>query len=1753
LDGEEDAVAEALKRGGLSFSAQNALVLAIERHRLDILHHFDGDFSEDLILTKEDRRVMLENRARSRAIHGVRDESGALTETDRGFYETEFFKLDEGGEESDALARIVKGWADQLKVSLERTLYQWAAKVLAEKGAVSLEGEPLTYYLAVVHDPENDEVVGLAMGRFEDGNWLRLEGLLSNPRYHDLLQSEEYWSGVESEALVSFVRAATALNPDVKVGFEASSGRSYRVGVENNFLPENEPFDEEDLTVSHEDAAQILQNQRANSIRELAYTLDTLVAGLGPKGMTEELLKQHEGLSKLNADFQKQVTSKTPAIKQDVGVYYRLRQAMTDFVVALSDHVRAHPGRHLDHDHLEETRLLLELTAPHPDPVTLGIRYADTLGVSLIVQLEDEPVVEAAARSLYGKNPKESEWVRLDSDGRLRTVEGRVVSLDRGSRVILVGHGTPGRIAGLSAQNIIDALMNNQVFEETQEIRRISLVACSTDDPSTSVVEGAPEAPFARELLKGLHAVGVRVGSISSRTTLVSVDGGGRKWTGIPDADGRVVWSQKNSANKRIVQWGEHGEIVTSEVPVEQGLVRVLVGNAERALGRKRSGVIRFVNGRQVTESGEAVSSGDLLTPHELMLVKSLLGPVPHGLVRFDGGRITSAPKEVGLSGASALPEGTGTPSAVVDAPAFVSGALLKEVHALLGEATQGVVSPEELRDRYIDLTPNQQKQMVSMLLEDFGKDYESPILGALLEEFKAEVASYYLEGELSSRARHTVEVLLEQRRLDRMAGIAQDAEVSAGDLHLDPRVADLALETASSRPPSRLHVSPSGDIHRVEHGDAQYTTDVYALNRFGEEKGNGIRLISSALYREVASTIDRWSDLALEVDLEGNAFSHVYRSFNEVVIQRGVTDVDDRELATYVAVTRDPDGEVAAMGVFSRTDGAIVKNFTVTDARLRISPRPSGNYWVGAGYENIIATLRTIDMHFPDLPRVAETVNARSLRIDLDLYYSERGEALISLEGEAGYATARSSLAQRKQAVLVKTHGELEVYLRGLRRPNPARLQELSNIKTVLDGLSRSLSESVDAQAAIRIEGRQDTVRFRMAALSQKVRLEQGDRFYWGAYGNNILYLDQAHRPTSDPMALAYADMVGRIEPGILPRELAHLPGRMEDYQALFDAFVSLKETPGPHSGIRKSSALAAKALKGVTEQLRRGTLPTDVADALSLNLIRLRQSQREFTDALVGNLGRKTLSQLESSQSQAVASRWEMALYGDTVERETLRKTGTGESFEAQGASEVEIASSRLVTFNMGVQLDAFGLPVLPDSSEALSVSDQARVTQRFGTEFSGRVRISSDRLALEPVGDLFDENPAWEDSTDSSWVSIEDRFRALSRLDAEAFDPTQEELSTRTDVEEVTTLQNRARSRRMVGVPERLPESLSENALPLLERPDKNPIPMREDVPENIVLPDTELSMNARLTALDQEMVRLREVQSAAVERVITDYSDDHFVQVVLDPASLVREGDRIGLAVVRRADLDENERIPQEAERIPLEVEVPGLGEDYLDLFEKLTQASLHNTETPSVAGAALLGSARDEEAVTYTPENGTRPAVEPPEDSLSLVRAKESLLGRHLVKGAVAATAEIAQANNMDENWVPILATLEESDGRFRIQFINSQETSETRWIETTDDRLAKLKTFMDSQLSREEVNRVGVNEGLDPAAEAPDALNSAFMVQFIIGLAQDLQRQSVGENASGTLATALEVHRYVFGAQVAFGAVLDTVKIVKLV
>ncbi len=319
-------------------------------------------------------------------------------------------------------------------------------------------------------------------------------------------------------------------------------------------------------------------------------------------------------------------------------------------------------ARHYYHEELDQILNQLELStlgiatpgssesltsswAVQDSPIDIRdeMHFQATPRPQIILQLQDDPVVTRAARFLFNKHPGTSQLLQL-RNGRLETISGDPVTLDGDSRLTLVGHGTETDVAGLSASQIISRLLEHGLVSRGTEIRRISLVACRGDDFLTAQREGAPSAPFAENLMEESLRAGLSVGSITARTALVRVDSWGRKWTGVPDDQGRIIWSRYSPAYKLIVTLGDNNVPVTQVAPVEEGLVQLIDSrdnSRDDALGALEDGHFYFDHGVQVDESGVPLPPPRRLDPEQLEEIRAILGETPNGEVRVVDGRYT--------------------------------------------------------------------------------------------------------------------------------------------------------------------------------------------------------------------------------------------------------------------------------------------------------------------------------------------------------------------------------------------------------------------------------------------------------------------------------------------------------------------------------------------------------------------------------------------------------------------------------------------------------------------------------------------------------------------------------------------------------------------------------------------------------------------------------------------------------------------------------------------------------------------------------------------------------------------------------------------------------------------------------------------------------------------------------------------------------------------------------------------------------
>ncbi len=313
-----------------------------------------------------------------------------------------------------------------------------------------------------------------------------------------------------------------------------------------------------------------------------------------------------------------------------------------------------------------------------------------------------------------------------------------------------------------------------------------------------------------------------------------------------------------------------------------------------------------------------------------------------------------------------------------------------------------------------------------------------------------------------------------------------------------------------------------------------------------------------------------------------------------------------------------------------------------------------------------------------------------------------------------------------------------------------------------------------------------------------------------------------------------------------------------------------------------------------------------------------------------------------------------------------------------------------------------------------------------------------------------------------------------------------------------------------------------------------------------------PDVRVPLGARIVSMGEELARLQDIRQQAVADRMAEYERTSGIGVTLDPESLRWSGDRIRFKVVRTSALDDQGNIPEDEARIPLEEEVTGLGAETHRVNEAFLELAAENQGAAHQAWAAFIGARRRQSATVHDPQRGLVPA-DPPDPIPTLSKAKGAAKARTLVVDATAALSELLTENQLSADWIPALETLERTDTGFEIRFFNKNRPSESRLITTDDDRIARLKTFMDENLDKEAKGFKGKTAEGEVEGDSPDALNSAFIVQFLVGLARDAQDRAAAPSASGVLATALEVHRWVFVSQIAFGGIMDTVKIASII
>ncbi|MCC8421433.1 insecticidal toxin MCF [Photorhabdus thracensis] len=197
-------------------------------------------------------------------------------------------------------------------------------------------------------------------------------------------------------------------------------------------------------------------------------------------------------------------------------------------------------------------------------------------------------------------------------------------------------------------------------------------------------------------------------------------------------------------------------------------------------------------------------------------------------------------------------------------------------------------------------------------------------------------------------------------------------------------------------------------------------------------------------------------------------------------------------------------------------------------------------------------------------------------------------------------------------------------------------------------------------------------------------------------------------------------------------------------------------------------------------------------------------------------------------------------------------------------------------------------------------------------------------------------------------------------------------------------------------------------------------------------------------------------------------------------------------------------------------------------------------------------ASVIGQRRQVEQTVSTQERVT--------EDLPLGTALKTFDAEQWGARFEAASTRLAQKYQLDNHWLPIIATTKDlGEGRYQIQFINRDHPEQTRSLDTNDSTFVEFRRFVDKHMSvlnehfTLEHGRMRPRGGVSEAMPV-DGLNAGFAVQTLIQWFADKNRHNVASGVtSPDLATALKVHSYLGLAQIAHSSLQDITKVTELV
>ncbi len=1119
---QESRIMEAFQQGTLSDTARQILAVRMEQVRLANGRNPDMVLGHRLELSPEMLRYILEFNAPYTTNETLLNNDGSTTQVPVERYESVTTSLEQGVQQRTDLARTISRW-DAMDTG--RTFTQ--LETILETGR--LTGDMATAhqtFLTRVYDRTSGSLKGVA---------LAVQTAENGPVDIVDIATRTASATLDGQTFYGLARAVHQSDPNAHIRFTPNSEVLRTAAANLLFQSSTEtPFFSSQMNAGDIDIAASRLESMQNHYMDWAFGQVDRISGQLYTVLSDTLVDQLAA-SRSGWETFKATDAFPGGPAQRLEAYFNIRRELGAIAEEMSNRGRAF-GTGL----LEDQQHFLELftrTDPNGGFRETASAYVQDSSHRIIVEFGNDPITAQAANFLAGKHDTRPIRYRVNKIGQLELLDGTPVDLPTNTKILLVGHGAPGQVGGYTADEIMDILETGGLVDSGDTVARISVVACTTDNPSTPTEEGPPDAEFGKTLIQEAQERDVTVDSVSSRSTLVMVDETGRKWLGTPSPDGEsVLWQRGGNASKTLVERLPGGELEATKIPVGQGILESRPGTTAQALGPGRTEVVRFFYGIQVDENGLPINEDQALTEAERALVVEAYGnDIPMGTVSFEAGAIRIVSTE----------DPTLTGNEESDAQEAAEE-LIEDLYAI-------EITSQEMAQNFQRMPPLEKKAVINLLLEKYGRNPDSEELQEGIRELEEEIEAHLISGTLDEQAQFVTEILMEHYRTQRTAQTSSEARQTDFHMTLKPEQTRLAVETIQTRAPVLMRVAPDGSKTIIQRQGAAFSNEIYALNTESAHGETAPPLIDAQLRAEIETLVGQWLTLAREQGRNG--FHEVYESTLEAIERQGIPTGRHTVRPTNILITRDPEGNIAAIGVHSETANGIKNEYFITDARLRISPRPAGDYWVGAGHENLVTTLREINARYPGRPVSAHAVNSQSHHILLEQYFSEQGISwLVPPSDPEQFEAAAQSLLQKKGALMAQALTELETLVTGHgTSEEQARVVQIRSRLTQVTDRNASPETIASFQE---IEADLSGLRRDIAATGQALRIAHPETIGTEQFGSNIRYVDQTWRPTSDALHATYTRLLSqlRIKGVPMTADLTDRAGTIEDFTHLIE-----------------------------------------------------------------------------------------------------------------------------------------------------------------------------------------------------------------------------------------------------------------------------------------------------------------------------------------------------------------------------------------------------------------------------------------------------------------------------------------------------------------------------------------------------------------------------------------------------------------------